>query len=141
MEEHRYTKNSNNKELEKELGMAEFVPLSPTFLSFWDKMLELQSKMLINTENIQNHIYSSDSPLDWPLLTKGIAYWLSPKSNVSLIIFWSRDRIKPSLFQFLPLGSNLFDWKYFSMVLRDYRSCDLFAIVCILPFKKKTAVF
>ncbi|UXI22968.1 homeobox protein [Sarcoptes scabiei] len=86
VEEHRYTKNSNNKELEKELGMAEFVPLSPTFLSFWDKMLELQSKMLINTENIQNHIYSSDSPLDWPLLTKGIAYWLSPKSNAQIYL-------------------------------------------------------
>lgn len=84
VEEHRYTKNSDEKEIERELGRAEFVPLSPTYLSFWDKMFELQYKMLINTENIQNHIYSTDSPLDWPFLTKGIAYWLSPKSNVRI---------------------------------------------------------
>lgn len=70
--------------MERDLGMAQFVPLKPTYLTFWDKMTELQYKMLINTENIQNHIYSSDSPLDWPFLTKGIAYWLSPRSNVNL---------------------------------------------------------
>lgn len=63
--------------------MAEFVPLNPTSLSFWDKVVELQYKMLIgNPENVQNHMYSSDSPLDWLFLTKGIAYWLSPNSNV-----------------------------------------------------------
>nr|XP_027197396.1 protein O-mannosyltransferase 1-like [Dermatophagoides pteronyssinus] len=86
VEEHRYTKNSDEKEIERELGRAEFVPLSPTYLSFWDKMFELQYKMLINTENIQNHIYSTDSPLDWPFLTKGIAYWLSPKSNAQIYL-------------------------------------------------------
>lgn len=84
VEEHRYTKNSDEKELERELGMAEFVPLTPTSLSFWEKMAELQYKMLVvNPENVQNHMYSTESPVDWLLLTKGIAYWLSPKSNVS----------------------------------------------------------
>ncbi len=83
VEEHRYTKNSDVKERERELGLAEFVPLKPTQLSFFDKMIELQYKMLVvNQENVQNHIYSSDSPLDWILLTKGIAYWISPTSNV-----------------------------------------------------------
>lgn len=86
VEEHRYTKNSDEKELERELGMAEFVPLTPTSLSFWEKMAELQYKMLVvNPENVQNHMYSTESPMDWPLLTKGIAYWLSPKSNVSVV--------------------------------------------------------
>lgn len=47
-------------------------------------MAELQFKMLVvNPENVQNHMYSTESPFDWPLLTKGIAYWLNPKSNVS----------------------------------------------------------
>ena len=84
VEEHRYTKNSDEKERERELGLAEFVPLKPTHLSFWDKMIELQYKMLVvNQENVENHIYSCDSPLDWILLTKGIAYWVSPQNNVS----------------------------------------------------------
>jgi dolichyl-phosphate-mannose-protein mannosyltransferase len=83
VEEHRYTKNSDAKERERDMGLAEFVPLKPTHLSFFDKMIELQYKMLIvNQENVQNHIYSCDSPLDWILLTKGIAYWISPTSNV-----------------------------------------------------------
>lgn len=87
VEEHRYTKNSDEKELERELGMAEFVPLNPTSLSFWDKVVELQYKMLIgNPENVQNHMYSSDSPLDWLFLTKGIAYWLSPNSNAQIYL-------------------------------------------------------
>ena len=88
VEEHRYTKNSDVKEREREMGLAEFVPLKPTHLSFWDKMIELQYKMLVvNQENVQNHIYSCDSPLDWITLTKGIAYWVSPKDNVSQNIY------------------------------------------------------
>ena len=72
--------------MERELGMAEFVPLYPTSLSFWDKMFELQYKMLVaNTDHVQQHMYSADSPLDWLFLTKGTAYWLSPRSNVIIL--------------------------------------------------------
>ena len=48
-----------------------------------EKFLELQIKMLItNQENVQNHNYASD-PSEWPFLTRGIAYYISKKSNVS----------------------------------------------------------
>ncbi|XP_017492866.1 PREDICTED: protein O-mannosyltransferase 1-like, partial [Rhagoletis zephyria] len=88
VEEHRYTKSAGDeKELERELGAAEFVPLGPTSLSFWEKMAELQYKMLVvNAEAVQNHMYSTESPVDWLLLTKGIAYWLSPSSNAQIYL-------------------------------------------------------
>ena len=87
VEEHRHGKNNDAKEREREIGMAEFVPLKPTQLSFWEKIIELQYKMLIvNQENVQDHVYSCDSPIDWITLTKGIAYWISSTSNVSLHI-------------------------------------------------------
>ena len=59
------------------------IPLRATMLSFWEKFVELQYKMLFaNQENVQNHMYSSE-PLEWPLMSRGIAYWVSPHSNVS----------------------------------------------------------
>lgn len=62
------------------------IPTAATSLSFWEKLAELQYKMLIaGTENVQNHMYSSE-PLDWPLMTRGIAYWVSNFSNVSIYI-------------------------------------------------------
>lgn len=87
VEEHRFTKSADEKEQQRDLVGAEFVPLSPTRLSFWQKFFELQYKMLsINQENVQNHMYASESPLDWPLLKNGIAYWISPTSNVRPLI-------------------------------------------------------
>jgi len=81
VEEHRYTKLKDAKERERDLVHAEFVPLSPTRFTFWEKLKELQYKMLIHDqENIQEHVYSS-SPLDLILLNKGIAYWISNNSN------------------------------------------------------------
>ena len=79
----RYTKeDENNEKIEKELFGAELIPESPTNLSFMEKFLELQIKMLItNQENVQNHNYASD-PSEWPFLTRGIAYYISKKSNV-----------------------------------------------------------
>ncbi|CAM1321564.1 POMT1 (predicted) [Pycnogonum litorale] len=96
VEEHRYTKGSDQKERERELGMAEFVPTKPTTFTFFEKLCELQYKMLTaNQENVQEHMYSSD-PLDWPLMTRGIAYWVSQTSNAQihllgnlLIWYWS----------------------------------------------------
>lgn len=86
VEEHRYTKSADQKDRERELGMAEFVPMAPTQLSFWQKLGELQLKMFtVNQENVQDHLYSSE-PLEWPLLTKGIAYWVSPTSNAQVFL-------------------------------------------------------
>ena len=82
VEEHRYTKLSDEKERERDLVSAEFVPLSPTKFTFWDKMKELQYKMLIHDqENVQDHMYAVTSPLDLILLNKGIAYWISTKNH------------------------------------------------------------
>lgn len=76
----------DQKERERELVNAEMIPMTATQLTFWDKFLELQYKMLFsNTESVQNHMYSSD-PLEWPLLTRGVAYWVSRESNVSYFI-------------------------------------------------------
>ncbi|XP_034244054.1 protein O-mannosyltransferase 1 [Thrips palmi] len=95
VEEHRYTKAEDQKERERELVNAEMIPMSATKLTFWDKFLELQYKMLFsNTESVQNHMYSSD-PLEWPLLTRGVAYWVSRDSNAqvhllgNIIVWWS----------------------------------------------------
>lgn len=62
------------------------IPTGPSKLSFWDKFVELHSKMLWHSDQIQNHLYASD-PLDWPLMNKGIAYWVDKDSNVKLIFF------------------------------------------------------
>ncbi|KAG8176363.1 hypothetical protein JTE90_020761 [Oedothorax gibbosus] len=84
VEEHRYTKKADQKERERDMGMAEFVPLQPTQLSFFEKMWELQYKMFTtNSENVQDHIYSSEA-FDWLFLTRGIAYWVSQNSNAQI---------------------------------------------------------
>ena len=63
---------------------TDFIPLEPTQLTFWEKFFELQIRMLfISNENVQNHMYTS-SPWEWLILTRGIAYWVSPESNVHL---------------------------------------------------------
>lgn len=113
VEEHRYTRHGDEKDLERDLGTAEFMPLSPTTMSFWEKMIELQYKMLVvNPENVQNHMYSTDSPLDWVLLTKGIAYWVSPSSNAQIflignIVVWYAGVLAFVLYSGLLLGYHL----------------------------------
>ena len=78
--------DEDKKTLEKEIFGAEMIPEAPTYLTFWEKFLELQIKMLItNQENVQNHNYASD-PSEWPFLTRGIAYFISKESNVCIIV-------------------------------------------------------
>lgn len=73
----------DEKERERDLVNAEMIPLQATRLSFWNKLSELQYKMLLtHQENVQNHLYSSE-PLEWPLMTRGIAYYVSSEHNVS----------------------------------------------------------
>jgi dolichyl-phosphate-mannose--protein O-mannosyl transferase len=77
--------DEDQKDRERELVNAEMIPLRATTLSFWEKFIELQYKMLFaNQENVQNHMYSSE-PLEWPFMARGIAYWVSPHSNVSTL--------------------------------------------------------
>ena len=84
VEEHRYTKSDDQKQRERELLNAEMIPLKATTLSFWEKFTELQMKMIFSSQDVQNaHMYSS-SPLEWPLMTRGIAYWVSSTSNVKI---------------------------------------------------------
>lgn len=65
--------------------MAEMIPTSITHLSFWEKFYELNYKIMFAVvEGVQNHMYSSE-PLEWPLMSRGIAYWVSNSSNVSFI--------------------------------------------------------
>ncbi|XP_017891392.1 protein O-mannosyltransferase 1 [Ceratina calcarata] len=93
VEEHRYTKSEDQKQRERELINAEMIPLQATTLSFWEKFQELQIKMLFSGQEGQNsHMYSSD-PLDWPLMSRGIAYWVSNDSNAQVhllgnILIW-----------------------------------------------------
>lgn len=73
----------DQRERERQMINAEMIPTSRTVLSFWDKFIELQSKMLWYTENLQSHMYSSE-PIEWPLLDKGIAYWVDKNSNAQI---------------------------------------------------------
>ncbi|XP_052747004.1 protein O-mannosyltransferase 1 [Bicyclus anynana] len=84
VEEHRYTKAEDRKERERELVSAEMIPTAATQLTFWAKFMELQYKMLTHAADApQGHMFASE-PLEWPLLVRSIAYWLSPNSNVSV---------------------------------------------------------
>ncbi|XP_001603023.1 protein O-mannosyltransferase 1 [Nasonia vitripennis] len=106
VEEHRYTKSEDQKQRERELLNAEMIPLKATTLSFWEKFIELQAKMLFGGQEVQNtHMYSS-SPLEWPTMTRGIAYWVSTKSNAQVyllgnIVIWYSGTISVLIYSSL----------------------------------------
>nr|CAG4643018.1 EOG090X015P [Ilyocryptus agilis] len=84
VEEHRYTRNEDERDRQMELMTTDFIPLEPVQMNFWEKFLELQVRMLfISNENVQNHMYTS-SPWEWLVLTRGIAYWVSTDSNAQI---------------------------------------------------------
>ncbi|XP_060653028.1 protein O-mannosyltransferase 1 [Drosophila nasuta] len=85
VEEHRYTKTQDQRERERQLLSAEMIPTKRTKLTFWAKLLELQTKMFWHAKQVQSHMYSSQ-PYEWPLLDKGIAYWLDAKSNAQIYL-------------------------------------------------------
>lgn len=73
----------DQKEREKELIEQEMIPTERKNLTFFDKLYELQYKMIFNNqENVAGHMYASE-PFDWLTLKRGVAYWISPTSNVS----------------------------------------------------------
>ncbi|XP_022902298.2 protein O-mannosyltransferase 1 [Onthophagus taurus] len=106
VEEHRYTKSDDQKEREREMVSAEMIPTTATKLSFWDKFFELQYKMIFSgTESVQNHMYSSE-PLEWPLMSRGIAYWISNTSNAQIhllgnLLIWYSSTISLFLYSSL----------------------------------------
>lgn len=85
VEEHRYTKTADQRERERQMVHAEMIPTKPTTLTFFEKFMEIQFKMLWSSASdaMQTHMYSSE-PLDWPLMNKGIAYWVDAKSNAQI---------------------------------------------------------
>lgn len=89
VEEHRFTKSSDQKEREHDLGQADFIPLEPTYLSFWDKFLEIHYKMVTHQQDgVKDHLYACENPLDWIFLNKGTAYWVDPTGNSNRQIFF-----------------------------------------------------
>ncbi|KAJ3655129.1 hypothetical protein Zmor_014268 [Zophobas morio] len=96
VEEHRYTRSEDQKERERELVTAEMIPTAATSLTFWEKFFELHYKMMFSgTESVQNHMYSSE-PFEWPLMSRGIAYWVSSTSNAQIhlignLLLWWKD--------------------------------------------------
>ncbi|KAG9510653.1 Protein O-mannosyltransferase 1, partial [Fragariocoptes setiger] len=94
VEEHKYTKSRDQRERENELGSAEFVPLEPTSLSFWDKFLELHVKMFSFTQDAsKDHLYACESPFDWILLSKGTAYWIDLSHQTNNQIFLTGNMV------------------------------------------------
>ncbi|XP_017133950.1 protein O-mannosyltransferase 1 isoform X1 [Drosophila elegans] len=85
VEEHRYTQTEDHRERERQLLSAEMIPTKRTRISFWAKLLELQSKMLFQTKSVPSHMYSS-MPHEWPLMDKGIAYWLDSESSAQIYL-------------------------------------------------------
>ncbi|KAH8239976.1 hypothetical protein KR032_009886 [Drosophila birchii] len=85
VEEHRYTQTEDQRERERQLMTAEMIPTEKTRLTFWAKLLELQAKMLTQSKTVPSHMYSS-MPHEWPLMDKGIAYWLDSESSAQIYL-------------------------------------------------------
>ena len=88
VEEHRYTKDSDARDRERDLISAQFFPMETTRLTFWAKMKELQYKMIIGSDHdkVDGHMFQVDSPVAWVTLYQGLAYWVSTDSNVSRFV-------------------------------------------------------
>lgn len=64
------------------------IPTERRNLTFFEKLYELQYKMLFNNqENVAGHMYASE-PIDWLTLKRGVAYWISNNSNVSVVLVY-----------------------------------------------------
>lgn len=85
VEEHRYTKDGDPRDRELDLISAHFLPLDTTTLSFWQKMKEIQYKIILGShhDKVEGHMFQVHSPLAWLTLFQGLAYWVSTESNVS----------------------------------------------------------
>ena len=148
VEEHRYTKETEQKDRERDMIKAEFVPLTPTRLGFWAKMKELQYKMLFgNNDRIEGHTYENQSPLDWLFLSQGIAYWVDSNSNSQVhllgnLCLWLTSLVAMFtsilffIFFLLRRRRQFFDlnesqWNHFSSV---FRICLIGFLANFLPY-------
>lgn len=76
----------DQRERERQLINTEMIPTTRTSLTFFEKVFELQQKIFWHNQNneaTKNHMYASN-PLDWPLMDRGIAYWIDRTSNVGI---------------------------------------------------------
>lgn len=98
VEEHRYTTNQGKEGHIAEVEDADLLPLEPTQLSFWAKLWELQTKMMLSKQDTElEHKYSS-TPTEWPFMARNIAYWMSPASNAQIhllgnVVVWYASTI------------------------------------------------
>lgn len=114
VEEHRYTKTSDQRERERQMVTAEMIPTQKTTLTFLEKFFELQFKMLWTQSSdslpTNTHMYSSE-PLEWPFLGKGIAYWVDGSSNAQIHLVRHPNDTKLIIIfsnQFVDFGHNYF---------------------------------
>lgn len=96
----------DEQDREQQLLKAEMLPMKRTSLTFYQKFMELQTKMLWHLPQINGHMYSSE-PLDWPLLTKGIAYWVDANSSgqihlIGNILIWYTSTL--AIFIYITIG-------------------------------------
>jgi len=122
VEEHRYTRLSEEKDRQRDLISAEFVPLEPTKLNFWSKMKELQYKMIFGgNDKIEGHVYENQNPLEWIFLTQGIAYWIDSGSNSQIHLIGNYALWMVSL-----LGTGIVTGLWILLLLRRRRlMCDI----------------
>ncbi|KAH3800902.1 hypothetical protein DPMN_154545 [Dreissena polymorpha] len=84
VEEHRYNKNEDKEGRLRDIQQAELIPMEPTYVSFWEKFWELQTKMLFGAPPADiEHKYRSN-PLDWPFVSKNVAYWMHATTNAQI---------------------------------------------------------
>lgn len=103
------------------------IPTAETSLTFWEKFFELHYKMMFSgTESVQNHMYSSE-PLEWPLMSRGIAYWVSSTSNVCR----QTDFMNIILILYI-LGSDPLDREFIFVVFWYRGNCCVLIIINIL---------
>lgn len=127
----------DQKERERELVTAEMIPTQATKLTFWNKFFELQYKMMFSgTESVMNHMYSSE-PLEWPLMSRGIAYWVASDSNVSFLFI----SIPKNHFSVFYSGSNPPARKSSNLVLGHVQPLPLLPPLNVLPPAPAQTVF
>ncbi|KAM4616140.1 protein O-mannosyl-transferase 1 isoform 2-T2 [Polymixia lowei] len=106
VEEHRYGISQGQKEREVELHSPTHIDVDRN-MSFINKLIELQWKMLTVKQEESEHKYSS-SPLEWITMETNIAYWLHPSTNAQIHLIgnpvtWGVANLSLSAYQLLAL--------------------------------------